>query len=984
MKHLSFLLLVLLSGFLSFGQTSGGPDTYGYTWIHSNSTAPNAPTYNWVNISTIGTLVAGLGDDNSVGPFNIGFPFRYYWSDYTQFWIGSNGYIGFQPLNISSAGTQAFPTMPTNDANNNFVAPMLSDLSFATPNVNFPNPATARIWTNNIDSCVVTFQQVPFWVNTVAQWSGINTFQVIFSGQDSSITFQYQTQLGTYDAAYAGSTNPVVVGIENVTGNIGLTVSNNTLPAASTAVKFFYPDSVTLSVPDVAPVWVQNDISGGFFAINNALLTGQSLVSNVGNTNLTGNTSATLNILDNVSSLVHSETQSVPPLPLGMSQVAAFNQGYTPANTGTYTYRVTTTNTADINVSNNLQTAEMVVVDTVGTNLTLSYYNGTPPSSLNIINWTGGGADDGVGVYYEPPIYPLEITEVEAYVFFTAAPTTANAFEIRVYDDDAPPGQGTLLGSAFMPSANAVNDAWNTVPLASPIKVDSGGFYVGWYQTGGSIQLGQELTLPISKRSYEVLNDDWGTFRFNSTQESLLRVKLIKSCNIAAGTYSLGADTAICAGNLLTLDPGVPGGTYSWSTGASSPTINVDTTGLYIVEISDANGCYGTDSIQVSLNPTPVLDLGPDVSGCQGDTFEIGANMAFASYQWSSGQTDSSILVHFNTGVTLSVLDSNGCGTVDNINITINPPPQVDLGPDQLGCFQEGGTVTVSTQILGSYLWSDGSTNDSLTLAQADTVWLQVTDVNGCLGADTIGVRDNTPSIDLGPDMTGCEGTAVSLSAATGFSSYAWSNGATSANTNVTAAGSYSVVVLNNTGCSATDTIEVNLEPLPDPNFNASGGWGINWFDWSFTNTSSGATSYTWNFGDGTPGSTAPNPSHQYAFDGQYDVKLVATNDCGSDSITIRITVTNTDGLEDLYFGEVLVYPSPNHGQFQVQFGAERLGQTRIRVYNLQGQVVYVQSLFQVSPQQKVPVALEQPVPGMYLLELETEGVAVFQKMLVR
>lgn len=985
MKHFSLLMGAILALVSTFAQTSGGPDAYGYTWENASHIGPNAPTYNWIDITTIGTQITGLGDDNVVGPFSIGFPFRYYWSDYGQFWVGSNGYVGFQNLNISSTGTAAFPAIPTANANNNFLAPMLADLSFATPNPSFPNQGAAYYWSNSVDTCIITFQNVPFWFNNPAQWSGVNSFQVILSGQDSSITFQYQLQIGIYDPAYNLSTNPVVVGIENVTGTVGLMVSNNQLPTSNTAVKFFYPDSVALNVPDVEPTWVNNLENGGFFVPNGSAVTGQARVNNVGNVSLTDSTMAELTIRNNVGAMVHTESQTLPPLMQNTGQLVSFSQGYTVSNTGSYFYEVETITNSDINPSNDLQVVEMVAVDTLGSSLTLSYYGGSIPLAGNVINWSGGDGDDGVGMYMEPPVYPLEIVSVDAFVFAdTSTFIDTNAFEIRIYADDGPPGQGTLLASVFQPADSVLSNSWNTVHFPTPVTLNSGGFYVGWYQTGGTVQLAQELVPPFSRRSFEVLANTWSSFRFNGSQEHLLRVNFQKACDPTSVSFSLGADTTICSGTLLTLAPGIANGAYSWSTGAMTPTLNVDSAGTFFVEVTNLNGCIGNDTINVGWLPSPSVDLGPDIVGCLGDTFVVAANGSFPTYAWSNGLSDSSIQVVNSSVLTLTVIDGNGCAANDNISVTITLPPQVNLGPDQFGCFQQGGTVDLMTNLPGSYLWSNGSTNNVITISQEDTVWLQVTDTIGCVGSDTIGVTDNTPTIDLGADITGCEGTPVQLDAGGGFANYNWSNGGSNQTTSVSMAGTYSVIVTNNTGCTATDTLAVMLDPLPDPNFSAQGGWGANWFRWDFTNATTGGTSYSWDFGDGSSPSTDPNPNHQYAFAGQYDVTLVATNACGSDSITISIEVTNTDGLEELYFGAVELFPNPNDGQFVLRFGTTPLQQTQVQLFNAQGQVIWQQTEAQIQPGTILNIELNDPPAGLYLLQLETEGVSWLQKVLVK
>ena len=72
---------------------AGGPDDFGYVWIDSDESG--GPTYSWTDITATGTTITGLGDDNVVGPFPIAFDFPFYGESKTQFWVNSNGTIGF-------------------------------------------------------------------------------------------------------------------------------------------------------------------------------------------------------------------------------------------------------------------------------------------------------------------------------------------------------------------------------------------------------------------------------------------------------------------------------------------------------------------------------------------------------------------------------------------------------------------------------------------------------------------------------------------------------------------------------------------------------------------------------------------------------------------------------------------------------------------------------------------------------------------------
>jgi hypothetical protein len=74
---------------------------------------------------------------------------------------------------------------------------------------------------------------------------------------------------------------------------------------------------------------------------------------------------------------------------------------------------------------------------------------------------------------------------------------------------------------------------------------------------------------------------------------------------LPAPLIDLGADTAFCAGDSLVLDPGAGFSSYLWSNGSTASSINADTTGIYLVTVTDASGCSASDSVSVTVNPLP-------------------------------------------------------------------------------------------------------------------------------------------------------------------------------------------------------------------------------------------------------------------------------------------------------------------------------------------------------------------------------------------
>lgn len=104
-------------------RATGGPDDFGYSFI--DSTEAGGPAYSWVDISATGTAaITGYSDDSVAGPFPIGFTFNFYGTDYTQFWVQSNGSIGFASFSYDLSNN----CLPTTDLNGTFLAPLWDDL----------------------------------------------------------------------------------------------------------------------------------------------------------------------------------------------------------------------------------------------------------------------------------------------------------------------------------------------------------------------------------------------------------------------------------------------------------------------------------------------------------------------------------------------------------------------------------------------------------------------------------------------------------------------------------------------------------------------------------------------------------------------------------------------------------------------------------------------------------------------------------------
>lgn len=518
------LAILMVAGFQTAHAGQGGPDSYGYTWIDSDE--PGGPAYNWIEIrnATDAVRITGLGDDNSVGPFTLnGWDFRYYWTDITSWKFGSNGWVGLNG-NIGNIA-HCFPSIPQAGGNgDHFIAPFMTDLNFATSNASFPNPGEVWYRDNGVDSLIIEWYDVPWWTNGNPDWLGSNTFQMILTSTDSSITWNYMDVDQTNFNDTPGCATDLIAGFENLTGNIGLTVFNEIVPQDMYTVKIMFPATPLITVPDAQPDWNSNSDNKGQFFLKGDTIDLITNIKNVGNADIT----STINIAGELRLGITSfftDATSIPSLVAGADTTVIFPNQAILSQAGRFTYQVTTSNPDDLNPSNNENRVELDVVECV--NDTLTYLYGIGPADGGI-SWTGGQGNEGGGTYIEPALYPTDILAVDVFILDADAAPGSDGFSIAIYDDTGVPG--TILDSIVVASANVIESGWNRVQLTSPITITSGGFYIGWFQGGANVALGTETTLPISNRTFEILSGQWAPYRTGTVNDPLLGAHVSVTC----------------------------------------------------------------------------------------------------------------------------------------------------------------------------------------------------------------------------------------------------------------------------------------------------------------------------------------------------------------------------------------------------------------------------------------------------------------------
>jgi len=154
-------------------------------------------------------------------------------------------------------------------------------------------------------------------------------------------------------------------------------------------------------------------------------------------------------------------------------------------------------------------------------------------------------------------------------------------------------------------------------------------------------------------------------------------------------------------------------------------------------------------------------------------------------------------------------------------------------------------------------------------------------------------------------------------------------------------------------------------------------------FDATSSSNTTTSTTYDWNFGDGSTGSGA-TASHTYLANGTYNVSLIVTGECGSDTIVVPITIAGISVSELPLDRSLNVYPNPTSGVVRIDFELEVPQQVEIQVVNTIGQVVLKRTLNSSLGVQMEHLDLSSCAAGIYHLQVNTDEGVVTRRVAVQ
>lgn len=276
---------------------------------------------------------------------------------------------------------------------------------------------------------------------------------------------------------------------------------------------------------------------------------------------------------------------------------------------------------------------------------------------------------------------------------------------------------------------------------------------------------------------------------------------------------ALPKDTSLCEGTSLVLSPSNDTTyKYKWQDGTTANTFNVTKAGTYSVAAIN-KGCATADTVNVDYISLPNVNLGKDTSLCEGSSVALSVEQFNANYLWSTGNLSNKITIS-RGGIYWVKVSQKKCFKTDTIELNFKPLPLISLPKDTALCQGASMVLSPSSNTNYKYKWQNGDTTNNLTVTAGGSYFVMAK-YNGCTAADTTKVDYiSLPDIKFGRDTSLCEGDSLTLSIASSDAKYLWNTGYTTNRITLNKSGDYWVKVSKN-GCFKTDTIQLNLKPLP-------------------------------------------------------------------------------------------------------------------------------------------------------------------------
>jgi hypothetical protein len=571
----------------------------------------------------------------------------------------------------------------------------------------------------------------------------------------------------------------------------------------------------------------------------------------------------------------------------------------------------------------------------------------------------------------------------------------------------------TTTATGCTNTSTAISVTVNPLPTATATPVGATTFC-----DGGSVLLnantGTGITYQWKKDGVNISGATTGSYSANASGSYTVAVTTTATgCTNTSTAISVTVNplptatatpvgaTTFCFGDSVFLNANTGTGiTYQWKKdgvnipGATTSGYFANASGSYTVAVTTtATGCTNTSTaISVTVNPLPTATATPVGAStfCNGDSVLLNANIGTGiTYQWIKdgiiipGATSSSFSASTSGAYTVVVtITATGCtNTSMPITVTVHPIPTVSLQPFGDVCVYDTPFALTGGNPAGGTFSGIGVTagifNPSIAGAGQHSITYTYVDPNSCSSSAQNTIHVITVVADAGADTTVCDGQTAIL-AATGGTTYQWSNGATTATTSVAPSVTTTYyVTVTDAGCHESDSVVVIVNKV---NFVLNDT--VSFTPTILLDAGPGFTNYLWSNGSITQTTIVDTVGVGTGIATIWCKVTDAMGCIGIDTMLVDFNPLNINELQRISL--LIIYPNPSGDIFNLELQGFMDEDVWAVVYNQQGQIIH-RTNWKVEGNKVIrQLSLGSLPAGIYILKLMTDKQTITERLLVR
>lgn len=373
----------------------------------------------------------------------------------------------------------------------------------------------------------------------------------------------------------------------------------------------------------------------------------------------------------------------------------------------------------------------------------------------NNYSWNNGSTQNSI-VVTQSGNYTVTVTNTDGCSASTSTTVTVNPLPNVTISGSSSFCQG---GSTTLTASGANTYLWSNASTNAAITINNAGIYTvtatdvnGCTNTvSQSVVVNPTYNIPLTYSICEGENYNFYGQNLTSAGSYTHTLQTINGCDSVLTltltvktlpTVSMMGTNSICEGQSTTLTA-TGGNSYSWNTGSTNSSISVNQSGVYTVTATNAEGCSASTSTTVTVNPLPTITISGNTTVCQGSNTTLTASGA-DSYSWSTGENTASVSISSFGIYTVTGTSAEGCSNTANVTVLVSQLPVITISGETDFCA--GGSTTLTANGGTSYLWSDGTTEASITVNIAGTYQVIGYNTAGCNSMESVTVNQWQPA----------------------------------------------------------------------------------------------------------------------------------------------------------------------------------------------------------------------------------------------